>query len=903
MMNKIALLCLGFLGVALSQRIAITSMEEFNTFASSAADYKEVYLETDLDFDGVTTFAPISGFNGTFDGQGHTITNLHILSGELDVGLFGRLDQCTVRNLVIDGSCSVTSTLAAGDLTMKANVGSVVGYCLMCTLESIVNFAPVVFASTSGFRGSLAVGGIAGTFLTDRQGATMAGVANHGAVANALTNDDPKGIYIYTGGLVGYSAGIYRYVGKLVFTDCANYGAVTSSSADAAIAGTGGISGVVYGYPEMTRVLSAGEVSAPDAAPSGAFVGVGTFIGHTAMTACYVLPELGCRQCFGAGKDGYEADLDDAPNMTAQEFPALNGAGAWLHNPAARSVEFHVNANAPLALSDAFLLMPALAPDGSGEHFAFAGWFTDSDCTAPLETAEVPDARTALYGGWKYVLFMDPAPGEIAGAKGVYPKEVVYTHKVGALPTPERTGHAFDGWYGALTGGSRLSEDLVYSYAQNSTFAAQWNVRSYTVTFEFGNGDAPQSGLVEYDAEIPYPADPAREEHAFAGWNSTAAALGQNITRMPAHDITIAALWTINQYDVTFVFYDGNETTERRDYASPIAYPESVARRGYVFAGWDTDAATVPSGGITITALWDYANFTLTFDPANGDEPFEVVLAYNDTIEFPAQKPEKVGFTFSHWEPSGVVRMPPNDFTLTADYATNVYGVGFDLGNGTVVWDALEYNMTIAYPKIMHREGHTFVGWDTDLVYMPLQPLTITAVWVVNNYTVTFLFENPGGKEVKTYSFGDAVVYPSEPSREGYVFYKWDQVYSKMPARNVTIRAQWLAPTRFVSLTFGSVVTREAAGELIGDLTADAFEIYNLEEFDGKTLVMVKFEDKDKAESFYKKLRESSDMDMIVGVDFLSRGATSFSTPPPLGSSRAHTLLLAILLFLSLIGI
>ena len=70
-----------------------------------------VFLDVDIDFSGGSPseqFVPIgkSGskyFQGTFDGQGHTISNLAINSSSLQyVGLFGYSKGATIRNVVLD---------------------------------------------------------------------------------------------------------------------------------------------------------------------------------------------------------------------------------------------------------------------------------------------------------------------------------------------------------------------------------------------------------------------------------------------------------------------------------------------------------------------------------------------------------------------------------------------------------------------------------------------------------------------------------------------------------------------------------------------------------------------------------------------------------------------------------
>lgn len=101
---------------------------------------KTVYLANDIDMKGVTDFAPIGNssseagagsapgapmFCGTFDGQGHSISNLVMTSnadGAVNVALFGTVMGGTVSNLIIDSSCSFSYT----GTSLLARVGSLV---------------------------------------------------------------------------------------------------------------------------------------------------------------------------------------------------------------------------------------------------------------------------------------------------------------------------------------------------------------------------------------------------------------------------------------------------------------------------------------------------------------------------------------------------------------------------------------------------------------------------------------------------------------------------------------------------------------------------------------------------------------------------------------------------------
>ena len=111
-------------------------VDDGNTFEG-----KTVKLEGNVDLMN-TVFEPIgsyrndTAFKGTFDGQGYTIANLSqntwelnngYYYGDLGLGLFGKVEDATIKNLVMDGAsisgesamCGTVAAAAYGDCTFE----------------------------------------------------------------------------------------------------------------------------------------------------------------------------------------------------------------------------------------------------------------------------------------------------------------------------------------------------------------------------------------------------------------------------------------------------------------------------------------------------------------------------------------------------------------------------------------------------------------------------------------------------------------------------------------------------------------------------------------------------------------------------------------------------------------
>lgn len=133
-----------------------------------------VTLVNDLDLSGIE-FAPIGStsikvFKGTFDGNGHTISNININTDKNNVGLFGYVKDATIKNVGIE-SGNITSTKdyvagivgrATGNTTVqncynKANItgqsyiGGIVGEATdEITIQNCYNVGDITANSNSG---------------------------------------------------------------------------------------------------------------------------------------------------------------------------------------------------------------------------------------------------------------------------------------------------------------------------------------------------------------------------------------------------------------------------------------------------------------------------------------------------------------------------------------------------------------------------------------------------------------------------------------------------------------------------------------------------------------------------------------------------------------------------------
>lgn len=83
-----------------------------------------------------------------------------------------------------------------------------------------------------------------------------------------------------------------------------------------------------------------------------------------------------------------------------------------------------------------------------------------------------------------YLVTFDPNGGRVSPASTA----VTIGKKYGPLPTPNRTGYSFDGWYTKETGGTKVTETTTVGENLPATLYAHWIAKKYLVTLNANGG-------------------------------------------------------------------------------------------------------------------------------------------------------------------------------------------------------------------------------------------------------------------------------------------------------------------------------------------------------------------------------------------------------------------------------
>lgn len=373
-----------------------------------------------------------------------------------------------------------------------------------------------------------------------------------------------------------------------------------------------------------------------------------------------------------------------------------------------------------------------------------------------------------------------------------------------AGPTPP-TGYTFEGWYTAVSGGSKVTASSIVS-SGITTLYARYKAKVYTISFDSCSGSDVSSLSASYGTTYGTLPTPTRTGYTFAGWY-TAASGGTQITSSGTvtNNITLYAHWTANKYTVKF---DGNGGSDpdaiKVTYDSTYGTLPTPTRTGYKFLGWFTaktnGTRVKASTKVTITATqqlyahWQGISVTVSFDSNGGSDVASITVTYDGTYgTLPV--PTRDGYTFLGWftaKTDGTKVADTTKVTATADQTLYALWEGapietrFDVCGGSGTVPSRTYTVGEVFGSIpagpTPPTGYKFTGWfrtksggyriakssivkPTDkILYAQYQPKT---------FTVTF--DSTGGSYAssKTVTYDEIYGPMNSPTRPGYVFRGW----------------------------------------------------------------------------------------------------------------------------------
>lgn len=223
------------------------------------------------------------------------------------------------------------------------------------------------------------------------------------------------------------------------------------------------------------------------------------------------------------------------------------GATDWAPDPTAGSITLSVGGN-----NGRWLVVPQktpIGPDTSGIYeggsvtsspaLVLSGDYLDADNTNLKHYALVPLVTSPL-------VTFDPNGGYLQPSDRT--RYVPVGSALGTLPTPNRTGYTFLGWFTAASGGTQVTAGTVISPASDVTYYAHWSKDKVFAMLDAVGGSCSPA-ILEVPIGGTYAAlpTPTRPNYSFDGW-FTAASGGTQVTTATivtsTVDHTLYAHWT-----------------------------------------------------------------------------------------------------------------------------------------------------------------------------------------------------------------------------------------------------------------------------------------------------------------------------------------------------------------------
>ena len=390
-----------------------------------------------------------------------------------------------------------------------------------------------------------------------------------------------------------------------------------------------------------------------------------------------------------------------------------------------------------------------------------------------------------------------------------------------------------------------------------ATFSSNPVTVESTLTFDANEGTFAENGEDTYvigadnnifiGDEFTAPADPTKEGYAFMGWVDENGNAAEIPAEMPLEDTTLYATWS-KKVTATFVLNNGEADLEQEGVAGqPFEVPADPVKEGYDFFGWDVDGnpatiedlpAVYGEEDATFTAIYEAASFYAYYYVLSPiDLQFDLVAV--GSFEYGQEiNPQPMNYT----APEGYTLSPAyKDITFTTALAegetmpagrvdlyykltVNTYNATFDADGGVFADGTDEvivptvYGENIVAPADPTKEGNIFMGWDIPVGTMPAEDTTYTATWEEAIYNATFNVDGAAWEVFPTV-YGAEVEVPADPYKPGYTFTGWTpEVDETMPAVDTVYEAV------FEANIYKAIFKLEADDEKAYDVTEAEYD-------------------------------------------------------------------------------
>ena len=427
-------------------------------------------------------------------------------------------------------------------------------------------------------------------------------------------------------------------------------------------------------------------------------------------------------------------------------------------------------------------------PTPTREGYTFNGWYDEDDNLVESGTWNYTDDLT-LTPSWtanSYSVTLDADGGEVDPET----VSVDYGDEI-ELPTPERTGYTFNGWYNGTT---LVSDGDVWNYTTDLTLTASWTANTYsltfndvssnsvTVTYDYNYGGLSTDNTLSSGATLSDSFIPVRGGYVFTGWYTDSECTTEyDFTGVISGDMTLYAGWTemsTSYYNSRIQINPGLYNSSDNYYSHTIYTNTSSTYRDRVYLvakESGTHSIYYKNYYSSSNYLYYLQIYNMTTDTTIMSNTAIYDTSY-DYVSFDCEEGDVIVISmYYYWYQTYAYLYFEGFETITSSAVV----LSYEYSEDNSVTNSITYDSTLTLPTPT-RTGYTFDGWydqNNNLVesgtWNYTDDLVLTPGWTVNNYSVTL--DADGGEvdsESVSVDYGDGIELPT-PTRTGYSFNGW----------------------------------------------------------------------------------------------------------------------------------
>lgn len=275
----------------------------------------------------------------------------------------------------------------------------------------------------------------------------------------------------------------------------------------------------------------------------------------------------------------------------------------------------------------------------------------------------------------------------------------------------------------------------------------------------------------------------------------------------PARYINIHSIAIDPGYSVTFKVGDEVVKTAWYEAGETVAEEPAPTQEGYTFSGWSgyPENMVMQTQNVTVSGSFSVNHHDIMYKVDGNYYQGYYYVAYGTPLspDYVPANPTKEGATFVGWE-NLPETMPDYDLVLNAIFTeTATYTISYTVDGVVVATETLAEGQVPTPPATATKTGYTFTGWSDVPATMPAEDVTVTALFTVNSYTLTYMVDGEVYGTPETVAYGTVITPKAEPTKEGYTFTGWQNVPATMPAQDVVISGMFNKDKAYTTFAVG----------------------------------------------------------------------------------------------------